>query len=106
MPLSPDNPNRGRNFVVLVICAVVVFSIVMAGYVALSLAGRETDSYISFLTLLVVNVVPGVLTVWYSFRAKHTAEHVQHDLQNGTLKVTVKEAIQEANGIGDESKST
>jgi len=102
MPLSPDNPNRDRNFIVLVLAAVAVFAIVMGGFVALSLEHTDTDTYTRFLTTLVVVLIPTSLGAWQSFKAKTTAQKavstsqgLRDDIQNGMLKDKVKEGVAE-----------
>lgn len=95
MPFSPDNPYRGRNLVAVVIGAVAIFAIVMAGFVTLSFAGRNTDSYVSFLTLLVVSIIPSSMSAWFSFKAHGTAKGVRNDIKNGGLKDNMVEAIRE-----------
>ena len=102
MPLSPDNPNRDRNFVILVLGAVFIFAIVMAGYVALSIAGEDTDTYLRFLTTVVLVLVPSSLSAWQAFRAKQTSQQavdttqaLREDVVNGVFKDKVKEGVAE-----------
>jgi flagellar basal body-associated protein FliL len=102
MPLSPDNPNRDRNFVILVLGGVVLFAIVMGGYVTLSLAGQDTDTYLRFLTTVVLVIVPSSLSAWQAFKAKQnsqqaveTAQAIRDDVHNGVLKDKVKEGVAE-----------
>jgi hypothetical protein len=102
MPLSPDNPNRDRNFIVLVLGGVIVFAIVMGGYILLSLKHQDTDTYVRFLTTLVVVLIPTSLGVWQSFKAKQnsaqaveTAQALREDVHNGVLKDKVKEGVAE-----------
>lgn len=102
MPLSPDNPNRDRNFVVLILAGVFMFALVMGGYITLSIAGRETDTYLRFLTTIVLVIVPSSLGAWQSFKAKQnaqaaveTAQALREDVHNGVLKDKVKEGVAE-----------
>lgn len=102
MPLSPDNPNRDRNFVILVLSGVVLFAVVMGGYVTLSIAGKDTDTYLRFLTTLVLVIVPSSLSAWQAFRAKQSSQvavaqtkALRADVHNGVLKDKVKEGVQE-----------
>lgn len=71
MPFSPDNPNKNRNYVILIIGVVVAFAIVMGSYVALSIAGEDTDAFIRFLTILIVTLIPSALA---AFRANSAAQ--------------------------------
>lgn len=85
MPFSQDNPNRNRNFVILVLAGVSIFGIIMAGYVVLSLGARDTDAYVRFLTLLVTGGVPSILSAWYSYNARRSSQSVHEEiLENGT----------------------
>lgn len=102
MPLSPDNPNRDRNFVILVLSAVVIFAVVMGGYITLSLAHEDTDTYLRFLTTVILVIVPGSLSAWQAFKAKQnsqtavdTAQELRQDIHNGVLKDKVKEGVKE-----------
>lgn len=96
MPLSPNNPDRNRNFVVLVLAACFVFALLMAAFVALQLHGAtDADAYLRFLTLIVVNLVPGALASWYAFAAHRSSSRVRDDIQNGVLKDKVKEGMTE-----------
>lgn len=107
MPFSSDNPNRNRNYVIAILAAVVVFAIIMAGFVTLSLADRDTDSYIRFLTLIVVTLIPTTLGAWNAYKAqKHAGAAEENTRQvakqlNGTLETTVRNAAHEgtANAI-------
>lgn len=98
---APD-PEKERRTVVLVLAAVLVFALVMGGYVTLSIAGKDTDAYFRFLTLLVTAIVPSSLGAWQAFKANRTATQandtahaIQADVRNGVLKDKVKEGIAE-----------
>jgi flagellar basal body-associated protein FliL len=102
MPLSADNPNRDRNFVILVLAGVILFAVVMGGYITLSIAGRDTDTYLRFLTTVVLVIVPSSLSAWQAFKAKQnsqvavdTAQALRNDVHNGVLKDKVKEGVAE-----------
>ena len=102
MPCQADNPNRDKNIVVTVLAGVVVFTVIMGGYVTLSLAGQDTDTYLRFITTLVVVIVPSTLSVWQSYKARQSSESavattksIQEDVRNGVLKDKVKEGVKE-----------
>lgn len=101
MSFSTDNPNKNRNYIIAILAAVVVFAIVMAGYVSLSIADRDTDAYIRFLTVLVVTLIPTTLGAWNSYKAqKHAGAAEENTRQvakqlNGTLTDTVRDAAHE-----------
>lgn len=102
MPLSADNPNRNRNFVLLILGGTICLAIVMAAYVAIDLAGRDTDSFVRFLTLLTVTLVPSVLGAWRAHVAAARAgeaitqvETVQEQL-NGGLEPRITSAVHDA----------
>lgn len=69
MPFSQDNPNRNRNFAIAVVAVVIVFSVIMGGYLWIDDRGGDTGAYERFLTLLVTVVLLGVLNAWKSFKA-------------------------------------
>lgn len=95
MPLSADNPQRNRNFVILILAGTFVFTLIMAGFIALTMVGRDTDAYVRFLTLLVVTLVPSVLGAWQAFRAHAVSKAIHADVRNGVLKDKVKEGVAE-----------
>lgn len=95
MPLSPDNPNRDRNFVILVLSGTAVFAVIMAGYIVLAVQHADTDAYVRFLSILVVSLVPSALGAWQAFKASRTASALREDVHNGVLKNKVKEGVQE-----------
>jgi magnesium-transporting ATPase (P-type) len=102
-PLSSNNPNRNRNYVILIVACVIIFAIVMASFVTLSIAGSDTDSYIRFLTLLVTTLVPSALSAIMSTHAARNARDVKEDVQqvkiqlNGDLDKRIVSAVQVAN---------
>lgn len=103
MPFSPDNPNRDRNFVILVLAAVVMFAVIMGGYITLSIADRDTDTYLRFLTTVVLVLVPSCLSAWQAFKAKQnsqaavdTAQALREDVHNGVLQGKIRDGVTEA----------
>lgn len=105
MPFSEDNPNRNRNYVILVLAGVTVFALVMGAYVALSIAGEDTDAFIRFLTIVVVTLVPSALAAIRANTAAHnSAQAVQkvdsvvesvsnvEEKLNGTLDARMRQA--------------
>jgi hypothetical protein len=97
MPLSAGNPNRDRNFLVLILSGVFVFSLIMVLFVFLQVRGSDmaTDAFVRFLTLVILNLIPAGLAAWYSFAAHRTSTQVRDDISNGVLKNKVKEAVAE-----------
>jgi magnesium-transporting ATPase (P-type) len=105
VPFQADNPNRNRNFVILVIAGISAFALVMGSYVALSLAGEDTDAFLRFLTIVIVTLIPSALAALRANSAAQNsqqavdkvnlvAESVSHveDKLNGTLDDRVQEA--------------
>lgn len=107
LPFSADNPNKNRNYVVSIIAGVIVFAIVMAVYSALAIAGRDTDEFIRFLTLLVAVLIPGTLSVLRSNTAAHNTEKaiekvdevksVVEEGLNGSLEKQMKNVVRSEN---------
>jgi hypothetical protein len=107
VPFSADNPNRNRNYVILVLAAVVLFAVIMGGYVTLSLAMRNTDDYLRFLTVLVVTLVPSTLSAWNSYKAKIHAEDASGKADTAAVKADVAAgkadaAAEETHGIAEQ----
>lgn len=107
MPFSPGNPNRNRNYVIAMVGGVALFAIIMAVYTMLALAGRDTDGFMRFLTLLVVTLVPSALA---AFRSNTAANHAEkavvkveevkaavEDGLNGNLDDRVREVVRQEN---------
>lgn len=105
MPLSADNPNRDRNFLVLILSGTVLFAIIMAGYIILAVRQADTDAYIRFLTILVVSLVPGALSTWQAFKANRTTHTLRTEIHDGVLQDKVKEGVKEVL-TGDVAKVT
>jgi uncharacterized protein (UPF0333 family) len=93
VPFSADNPNRNRNFVILILAVVLAFAILMGTYVALALAGEDTDAFMRFLTILVVTLIPSALA---AIRANSAAQNSE----KAVSKVT--EVQEKLNGNLDE----
>ena len=81
-----------------------MFAIVMGSFVTLTVAGKDTDSYLRFLTLLVTTLVPSVISAVKATTAAKVANDARDDLQhvkdqlNGTLDKRIVNAVQKANG--------
>lgn len=103
MPLSADNPNRNRNFVILILGGTVALAIVMGSYVALDIAGSDTDSFVRFLTLLTVTLIPATLGAW---RAHVAADRAGEAVVQGKAAVQQVEAVQEKLNGGLEQRIT
>jgi ABC-type transport system involved in cytochrome bd biosynthesis fused ATPase/permease subunit len=102
VPLSPDNPNRDRNFVALILGGVILFAVIMGSYVALSFADKDTDAFTRFLTLLLVTLIPSSLSAWQAVKARQSSqvaaeasEALRADVHNGVFKDKVKEGVAE-----------
>lgn len=101
MSLSSDNPDRTRNIVALVIGAVFLVAVIVGGYVLLTLAGKDTDRFYSFLTLLVTTLIPSTLTLWRAHSGATMTKQVRDDVQdvkhavNGNLTTTVQNAVRD-----------
>lgn len=99
LPFSPDNPDRARNYVILILGCVALFATVMGAYVALAMAGKDTDAFMRFLTLLVVTLFPSALAALRANTAAHnTAKVVQKvDAVADTLNGGLDERLRQAN---------
>jgi len=100
VPFQADNPNRNRNFIILVIAGISIFALVMGSYVALSLAGEDTDAFLRFLTILVVTLIPSALA---AFRANSAAQNSQQAVEKvNVVAETVSHVEERLNGTLDE----
>jgi len=98
--LSRDNPNRDRNYVLLILAAVVVVGVVMGAYVTLDLAGRDSAAYARWVTLLIVTGVPGMLAAWKSYTGERVAREavvkvaeLGEVVLNGNLEPRITESV-------------
>lgn len=98
MPFSAENPNRNRNYIIAMLAVVTVFVIVMVGYVTLTLADKDTDSYVRFLTIIVSLLIPGLISAWNSYQAKRHSETAVTRVEgisaqlDGTLDARLRQA--------------
>ena len=100
MPFQADNPNRNRNYLILVIAGVTAFALVMGSYVALSIAGEDTDAFIRFLTIVIVTLIPSALA---ALRANSAAQNSQKAVEKvDVVAETVTHVEERLNGTLDE----
>jgi hypothetical protein len=100
VPFQADNPNRNRNFVILVIAGITAFALVMGSYVALSIAGEDTDAFIRFLTIVIVTLIPSALA---ALRANSAAQNSQKAVEKvDVVAETVSHVEERLNGTLDE----
>lgn len=72
----------------------------MGAYVALSIAGQDTDAFLRFLTIVVVTIIPSGLA---AIRANVAATHSQIASEKATeVAETVSEVKETLNGTLDE----
>lgn len=100
MPFNADNPNRNRNYVIAVLAAVTVFALVMGSYVALSIAGEDTDAFLRFLTIVVVTLIPSGLAAIRANTAAHNTAKVSDRVE--TVANTVANVDEKLNGSLDQ----
>lgn len=104
MPFSANNPNKNRNYVVAVLSAVILFAVIMGAYVAITLAGKDPEALVRFLTTIVVVLVPSGLGAWQAYKARATAEHAKANAKatldavtDGTMEIKIVEGARQAN---------
>jgi flagellar basal body-associated protein FliL len=88
VPFSANNPNRNRNYVITILSVVVCFAIVMGGYLVLSYAHRDTESYMRFITLLVVTLIPSLIGAWNALKAKENSQLANENALKAATKAS------------------
>jgi biopolymer transport protein ExbB/TolQ len=99
VPFSADNPNRNRNFVILILGGVCAFAIVMGSYVALAIAGEDTENFVRFLTILVVTLIPSALAAIRANSAAQSSEKTAEKVE--TVAKSVTQVEEKLNGSLD-----
>lgn len=94
MPFSAGNPNRNRNFVIAALCGTVLICAILGAFVALSLAERDTDEFLRFVTILFATLIPSVIGAWRANTAAHNAG-VAVKQTNGDLDARITDAVRD-----------
>lgn len=91
---------RNRNVVVLALCGTLLFGLTMAAYVVLDLAGRDTDGFLRFLSILIVSLLPSTLAALRANTAAAKTSEVAHKVDqvveqtNGGLDERIERAVE------------
>jgi hypothetical protein len=90
------------KFVTIAILATVAFAIVMAVYVFLAIADEDTDTFLKFLTVLVVTIVPASISAFRANAAATSANSAVEVLKTQVILLQKQAEIQEGSNASQE----